>query len=316
MTRGSQALNGFITPLHCPSVQSDPVAHPSTSPYALRPTLLTHSTTASAMAINMDDLIGSMQHGFHAGDRGNDLNEIRESLKMSLGQQQSNTPAVGPSIPQYAFASRRNPFQPPPGASSLDADIAMLSSASSSSQPYHHQPSLYPQSSFFGSPGVAAGPASWGSQSSTSSSTALGGGYGFAPAPANTPQQTPVETSALARQLQAELERQQTQQQQQFGAAGIANQSHYAIHSTAVPGNQAPISPTLSNGITGGGVHSSPTSSTEAHAETRAPASGLADQPRSYVNGFVTRDDSATPVGPDSISPNQQHNQHHGLASP
>ena len=106
------------------------------------------------MALNMDDLIGSMQHGFHAGDRGNDLNEIRESLKLSLGQQ---TPtSAGPSnAPQYPHQqqhlARRNPpfASQQQAASSLDADVAMLSS-SSSSQQYQQQQYYAQQPSFFG----------------------------------------------------------------------------------------------------------------------------------------------------------------------
>ncbi len=37
------------------------------------------------MALNIEDLIGSMQHSFAAGERGHDLNEIRASLITSLG---------------------------------------------------------------------------------------------------------------------------------------------------------------------------------------------------------------------------------------
>lgn len=44
------------------------------------------------MALSIDDLIGSMQHGFSAGDRGNELNEVRQSLLSSIGPQ-----AMGPS---------------------------------------------------------------------------------------------------------------------------------------------------------------------------------------------------------------------------
>lgn len=170
------------------------------------------------MALNMDDLIGSMQHGFHAGDRGNDLNEIRDQLKMSLPQQHpsTSTSAAGPS--QYQPHSRRNlypsyqhgPGQGGQGGSSLDADVAMLSS----SQQYGWgQPQA---GQFFGGPG------SWGSQSSSSSNVSGAFATGFAAAPANTPQQTPVETSALARQLQAELERQS--QSDNAGAQGLSPQ--------------------------------------------------------------------------------------------
>ncbi|GAC96952.1 translation initiation factor [Pseudozyma hubeiensis SY62] len=250
------------------------------------------------MALNMDDLIGSMQHGFHAGDRGNDLNEIRDTLKMSLPPQHTTNPAAGPS-------TRR--FQPPPGASSLDADVAMLSS-SSSSQPYHlqQQQQLYPQSFFGGSGG--GGPGSWGSQSSSSSNP----GWGFQAAPANTPQQTPVETSALARQLQAELERNQSR-------------SNYAVH---YPTQQQSSGQTLSPPPTsmlsnGSGGHASPPQvgldrQAGAAAGRQTGIGSAADHPRSYVNGFVTRDDSATPTR-GSISPDlqrHQQQQQHGLASP
>ncbi|SPO21587.1 uncharacterized protein UTRI_01071_B [Ustilago trichophora] len=248
------------------------------------------------MALNMDDLIGSMQHGFHAGDRGNDLNEIRESLKLSLGQQ---TPTAGPSNSQYQpqqqqyLAPRRNPPFPPHhgsqaggGSSSLDADVAMLSS-SSSSQPYQQQ--YYAQEQ---SPAFFGGPGSWGSQSSTSSSNfAIGGAagpWGCAPAPANTPQQTPVETSALARQLQAELERQASQSS---SISPPPSHSQYTRqHLSSPPLNNIP--------------HSSPPSS--AGQNTRIGLAGT-DDPRSYVNGFSpTREDSATPTGDllrNSLSP-------------
>ena len=202
-----------------------------------------------------------MQHGFHAGDRGNELNEIRESLKMSLGQQHANgtasTSTAGPSNPSYAFTTRRNnhAFQSQPASSSLDADVAMLSSSSQ----YQHQQPYYPHSSFFGS--TAGGPGSWGSQSSSSSNPT---GWGFAPAPANTPQQTPVETSALARQLQAELERQQQPSQQQY---------------TAASGNVA-ISTTGSDGFT---------ASSPPHDGQRGGA-----EPRRQ-NGFELSDESVTP---------------------
>ncbi|KAJ9477438.1 Translation initiation factor [Pseudozyma hubeiensis] len=255
------------------------------------------------MALNMDDLIGSMQHGFHAGDRGNDLNEIRDTLKMSLPPQHTTNPAAaGPS-------TRR--FQPPPGASSLDADVAMLSSSSISSQPYHlqqqQQQQLYTQP-FFGG-GGEGGPGSWGSQSSSSSNP----GWGFHAAPANTPQQTPVETSALARQLQAELERNQSR-------------SNYAVHyPTQQQSSGQTLSPPQSSSMlsNGTGGHASPPhvgvdgeSGPAAGGQTRI--GGGADHPRSYVNGFVTREDSATPTR-GSISPDsQQHQQQqqHGLASP
>ncbi|SPO22393.1 uncharacterized protein UTRI_01071 [Ustilago trichophora] len=260
------------------------------------------------MALNMDDLIGSMQHGFHAGDRGNDLNEIRESLKLSLGQQ---TPTAGPSNSQQHqqqqyLAPRRNPPYPPHhgsqgggGGSSLDADIAMLSSSSSSSsQPYQQQYHAQQQQppAFFGGPG------SWGSQSSTSSSNfAMGGaagGWGCAPAPANTPQQTPVETSALARQLQAELERHASQ--------------------------SCSISPPPSHSqYTGQNLSSPPLNNVTLHSCPPPPA-GLpppyvgtgTDEPRSYVNGFSPRrEDSATPTGDlfrNSLSPQSGNNSRSG----
>ncbi|CBQ70704.1 conserved hypothetical protein [Sporisorium reilianum SRZ2] len=245
------------------------------------------------MALNMDDLIGSMQHGFHAGDRGNELNEIRESLKMSLGQQHpphnssTSTSAAGPSNSQYAFAARRNPFQPQHGASSLDADVAMLSSSNSYQQQQHQ--GYYPPS-FFGGAGAAGGPGSWGSQSSASSSTGgfpPGSGWGFAPAPANTPQQTPVEASALARQLQAELEKQ-----------SAAPHPHYALHSTAPPHHPASPPPPMANS-TSPPMHPPPVGDKN--------GVGAGDEPRSYVNGFAPRDDSATPVGRGSLSPQPQH---------
>ncbi|KAL9939115.1 hypothetical protein V8E36_001928 [Tilletia maclaganii] len=37
-----------------------------------------------ALDITMDDLIGSMQHGFHAGDRGRELQQIRDGLAFAL----------------------------------------------------------------------------------------------------------------------------------------------------------------------------------------------------------------------------------------
>lgn len=231
------------------------------------------------MALNMDDLIGSMQHGFHAGDRGNDLQEIRDSLKISLGQQPQHQPTAGPSNSSqapYQFTRSRQPFPPPPqhGGSSLDADVAMLSS----SQNYSHQ--LAPGGQFFGSGG---GPGSWGSQSSTGSGQM--GGWGFAPAPANTPQQTPVETSALARQLQAELERN-------------ASASPQYQNATLSPG---------SHGSAGGFATSPPT----AHAhDLQQGGPAAATSPRSYVNGFSPRtEDGSTPTPPGRIGsarPQQQ----------
>ncbi|EPQ28297.1 uncharacterized protein PFL1_04124 [Pseudozyma flocculosa PF-1] len=198
------------------------------------------------MALNLDDLIGSMQHGFHAGDRGNDLNEIRENLKMTLGQQ-----ALGPGhsdASQSSNSSRRPPNARwdnrayPPPHSSLDGDVAMLSgsveaggSRGQSGQTWQSYAQQQSGSNFGRSPmsmsndqggggsGFDArflnsqssppvgfgGPGSVGSQGSSTSSYGFGG---FAQAPANTPQQTPVESSALARQLQAELERARDQQ--------------------------------------------------------------------------------------------------------
>ncbi|CDR87958.1 uncharacterized protein SPSC_03596 [Sporisorium scitamineum] len=245
------------------------------------------------MALNVDDLIGSMQHGFHAGDRGNEINEIRESLKMSLGQQHpsqhhNGASNAGPSNSQYAFAARRNPFQPQQ-PSSLDADVAMLSSSNSYQQQQNQQ--YYPQ--FFGAGTAAAGggeggPGSWGSHSSSSSNVT---GWGFAPAPANTPQQTPVEASALARQLQAELEKQ----------SSSSTQQHYAYSSAL----QHAASPTR-NGVDG----SSPPFDPPPPVGRNASAGG--DEPRSYVNGFSPREDSATPVGRASMSPQPQP----GIASP
>ncbi|KAN0060951.1 hypothetical protein ACQY0O_006685 [Thecaphora frezii] len=183
------------------------------------------------MALNLDDLIGSMQHSFHAGDRGTDLNEIRENLKLTLGQQ-----ALGPGQTDGGQSSRRS-YSPrqwdarthAPYHSSLDGDMAMLSGSVENSAwrqawPNHSQQqtnssygrspmSLSSENAGFNtqsSPPIGfGGPGSLGSQGSSTSSFGFGG---FAQAPANTPQQTPVETSALARQLQAELERARDQQ--------------------------------------------------------------------------------------------------------
>lgn len=241
------------------------------------------------MALNMDDLIGSMQHGFHAGDRGDDLNQIRESLKLSLGpqhpsQQQSNQPIAGPS--NYASHNQNNyqfsRRQQQQATSSLDADVAMLSSSSNQNNYYSHP--LAPGGQFFGSGG---GPGSWGSQSSASSSNfgAPAGGWGFAPAPANTPQQTPVEASALARQLQAELEQRQ--------AAASTSPPQYT---SQTQGGQAPLSPTLSAGSAGHNQNypGSPPSLYALQQQAQQPGG---DSPRSYVNGF-------TPPADGSSSPN------------
>jgi hypothetical protein len=240
------------------------------------------------MALNMDDLIGSMQHGFHAGDRGNDINEIRESLKLSLGQQHPQ-PAAGPSNPAHPYnfarrhpassASPSNPALAPP-PSSLDADVAMLSSSSN----YSHHPATSSGMGGYGQPTYFGGPGSWGSQSSVASSSsnfgAPGTGWGYAPAPANTPQQTPVETSALARQLQAELERQNA-----HATSPPTQQSSnaYPIHSTAAT---ASLSPQLG---------ANPALSPPQSPPQQHPHAGAAQQqgaPRSYVNGFHTHPDA------------------------
>lgn len=157
------------------------------------------------MALNMDDLIGSMQHGFHAGDRGNELNEIRESLKVSLGQQPcSQQLPQQPNRPNQQQRAQWDPRSSQQNHNSLDADVAMLSADPSGSGSSRNWPSYQyqqPQSSNF------YGASSYGSQGSTGSSSFGYGATGYVPAPANTPQQTPVETSALARQLQTELEK-------------------------------------------------------------------------------------------------------------
>ncbi|KAF6767325.1 hypothetical protein PSEUBRA_003993 [Kalmanozyma brasiliensis GHG001] len=211
------------------------------------------------MALNMDDLIGSMQHSMHAGDRGHELHEIRESLKASLPAQHG----AGPSQP--AQPAPRRTFAPQPGNSSLDADVAMLSSSSSQQQ------------SGYGGQFFGGGAGSWGSQSSGSSSgVPAQGGWRFAPAPANTPQQTPVETSALARQLQAELER-----QPQWGQP-ISPPSQQHGYTTQPNGYVSPDHPP---------------------GRTAGVGNENGDAPRSFVNGFdpTARDDSATPTG--NLSP-------------
>ncbi|SNX82680.1 uncharacterized protein MEPE_01386 [Melanopsichium pennsylvanicum] len=274
------------------------------------------------MALNMDDLIGSMQHGFHAGDRGNDLNEIRESLKVSLGPQHPSNqpPTAGPSNPSHHYNLRSRSQHHPSayqqgGSSSLDADVAMLSSSLSTTiYTQHNFSSQGPQqcfggggggqsSNFFGASG--GGPGSWGSQSSGSSSNfgiATGSNWGFAPAPANTPQQTPVETSALARQLQAELERQNAASSCSTSPPQYASQTSQnapPLSSTQNSNGPQSTTPPLHTRTSSGGMQSS-------HG-------GNGDQPRSYVNGFattadatVTREASSTPTAMNRFSASPQ----------
>ncbi|PWN53536.1 hypothetical protein IE53DRAFT_154011 [Violaceomyces palustris] len=211
------------------------------------------------MALNLDDLIGSMQHGFHAGDKGTDINEMRENLKAALGTHALGPGAVGAAAGASGAGSsyvqrRMNMQQPsssryhweqPPPHSSLDADVAMLSSsmdvanaggfgaspsnANGAQQPSGRFPYQNPSTQYgrspmsmssahgadhtpfglyangYGQAGTGGGPGSVGSIGSSSNFSTAS--FGFAAAPANTPQQTPVESSALAQQLQQELAR-------------------------------------------------------------------------------------------------------------
>ena len=274
------------------------IQHPPSSVPCIQPhrSFRKRLTQSLAMALNMEDLIGSMQHGFHAGDRGNDLNEIRDQLKLSLGQQQSAV--AGPSTQPPPPHSRR-PHHPPSysnhyqgGGSSLDADVAMLSSSSYAHHQQQYGWGAQSHQTAGGGGQLFGGPGSWGSQSSSSSDF----GTGFAAAPANTPQQTPVETSALARQLQAELERQPISPDQTHG--------------------QGPLSPNLAT-------------SPPQHQQQQYAAglgAGEIESSRNYVNGFSPQPpgglgrDSATPTGQtgggyalrsrDSLSPQLQSGNH------
>ncbi|PWZ03294.1 hypothetical protein BCV70DRAFT_14817 [Testicularia cyperi] len=220
------------------------------------------------MALNMDDLIGSMQHGFHAGDRGNDLNEIRDTLKVTLGTQQPLNQQA-PMQPrraqqyqqsqmqqaqQYARTSQWDP-RSSQSHSSLDADVAMLSGSMDPSN-----------SGTINTSAAFGGPGSYGSQGSSTSS--FGFGSGWAPAPANTPQQTPVETSALARQLQAELERARENQNNHL-ISEVDERSEHDWPQTASAG----ISPTFAQ-------------RDAAAQHPNANAQDTASSPRRYINGF------------------------------
>ncbi len=261
------------------------------------------------MALNMDDLIGSMQHGFHAGDRGNDLNEIRESLKLSLAAQGQNPPSsasafpaqqnavAGPSYSNHSYNLRRPPQyhynhqhqQQQQQSSSLDADVAMLSSSIRTSS----------SSNLGNNSRVTV-------EGCTSAVQVVGVVRAALVAPASVcPAAATVEDGVLhqhqqihpskhrgnfgvARHLQAELERQQ-QHQQSYSTA-------------SPPPQQQPLSPTLSSGS--GGAHAvSPPPLLGLHtlqppASATAAAGGRIDSPRSYVNGFApAREDSATPTG-------------------
>ncbi|PWN41474.1 hypothetical protein IE81DRAFT_173441 [Ceraceosorus guamensis] len=70
------------------------------------------------MALNLDDLIGSMQNGFSAGDRGSDLVAMREELRRTLGEH-----ALGPG------GSSRAGHAGDGSGGSLDMDYAESSSA-------------------------------------------------------------------------------------------------------------------------------------------------------------------------------------------
>ncbi|CEH12472.1 hypothetical protein CBOM_00451 [Ceraceosorus bombacis] len=70
------------------------------------------------MALNLDDLIGSMQNGFSAGDRGSDLVAMREELRRTLGEH-----ALGPG------GSGRGGHAGDGSGGSMDMDYAESSSA-------------------------------------------------------------------------------------------------------------------------------------------------------------------------------------------
>ncbi|KAE8223782.1 hypothetical protein CF319_g3233 [Tilletia indica] len=179
-----------------------------------------------ALDITMDDLIGSMQHGFHAGDRGRELQQIRDNLAFALSPH-----AMGPSSSntQSSSSTSINGHAQPfaiirPSSNSSYGMVG--SNASSSSTGYDGAPygrvgslgtsgnnSFGSTSSF--SRGAAPIPTSsrhapcpgtsMGSSSGSSSSGGGGGGggYGFSggasggpQAPANTPMQTPVDRVA------------------------------------------------------------------------------------------------------------------------
>ncbi|KDN46812.1 hypothetical protein K437DRAFT_268032 [Tilletiaria anomala UBC 951] len=63
------------------------------------------------MALNIDDLIGSMQHNFAAGERGHELNEVRASLLHSLGPQAMGPPtSVGVQPRAYTTQMHHSAF--------------------------------------------------------------------------------------------------------------------------------------------------------------------------------------------------------------
>lgn len=218
-----------------------------------------------------------MQHGFHAGDRGHELNEIRESLKTSLGQPpySQQHPQQQPTRPNQHQRAQWDPRSSQHNHTSLDADVAMLNadpstSSSSSRQPWPSYQYQQSQSSNF------CGAGSYGSQGSTGSSNFGYGATGYVPAPANTPQQTPVETSALARHLQTELEK----ARETHGNHYITEVDERAEQQDWSPTGSANISPVPSNSVL------APQSPPSAPSQSTRQLRDRTASPKRYINGF------------------------------
>ncbi|PWN26455.1 hypothetical protein BDZ90DRAFT_39218 [Jaminaea rosea] len=171
------------------------------------------------MALNLDDLIGSMQQ-VHAGDRGQGLEEIRENLRATLGQQALGPchPHAGPSssrqISSGSANSKRRTSTPQhrSGGGSVGQDgLGWVGGSSLDDTPMQPPGSYVDQDMAVGMLGYQQGSAELngfhdrGNAPRSYSSNASGGhhsngsyqsgagssGFGFAQAPANTPMQTP-----------------------------------------------------------------------------------------------------------------------------
>ncbi|KAK0553077.1 hypothetical protein OC845_001357 [Tilletia horrida] len=201
-----------------------------------------------ALDVSMDDLIGSMQHGFHAGDRGRDLQQLRDGLAFSLAPH-----ALGPAQDPYHTAAANGHAQPfaivrsanasgsDPSGAAYGLVMAGGSSASPSS-PYaasgHGRIAGSSASRFTGAGssrpipttssrghqhqlGTSFTSSSGGSDGSYSSAGAAAAAAMGSHAPANTPMATPVDHVAGSHWPRSTATSQTTtssqqQQQQQF----------------------------------------------------------------------------------------------------
>lgn len=79
-------------------------------------TIATSATPVTTMAVDLDDLIGSMNQ-VHAGDRGQGIEEMRRNLRATLGSEAMGPPAVvGSSSRQSSLNDRRRKTTTPRGS--------------------------------------------------------------------------------------------------------------------------------------------------------------------------------------------------------